>query len=73
MNRHVFGKSTVASKMCGNIDQAQHNKCNAHVAADWSDLLPRIILIHAFSIVDVVIESFFGIIQIVPAHKILLY
>ena len=70
MNRHVFGKPTVASKMCDDVDYTQRNERNAQIASDRSDLLPRISLVPVFGIVDVVIDNFFEIIQIVSAHKI---
>ena len=73
MNRHVFGKPTVASKMCDDVDYTQCNKRNAQITSDRSDLLPRISLVLVFGIVDVVIEGFFEIVQVVPAHKTLLY
>ena len=73
MNRHVFGKPTIAGKMCDDVDYTQCNKHNAQIASDRSDLLPRISLVLVFGIVDVVIESLFEIVQVIPAHKTLLY
>ena len=59
--------------MCDDVDYTQCNKRNAQITSDRSDLLPRFSLVLVFGIVDVAIENFFGIVQVVPVHKTLLY